>query len=247
MKNQGKNFVENTKYRYLDESDQNKGLPQPPLVLPMDDESHLVFELPSPQELKIAKVDLTEAINNRVSVRLYKQEALSLEELSYLLWVTQGIKEVTKRPATLRTVPSAGCRHPFETYLLINNVTSLQQGLYRYLPLNHTLELVNSDVDMSDKITAACVGQAMVKNSAVTFIWTAVQYRTYWRYGERGYRYFYLDAGHVCQNLYLACEAINSGCCAIAAYKDDELDSLLGLDGEQQFAVYVATVGKKKV
>ena len=245
MKNQGKNFVETTKYRYLDESNQNKGLPQPPLVLPMINETHQVFSLPAPQDLNIAKVDLTDAINNRVSVRKYKDEELSLQELSYLLWVTQGIKEVVKRPATKRTVPSAGCRHAFETYLLINNVAELPAGLYKYLPLDHTLELIPTEAGIADKITKACLRQSMVSNSAVTFMWVAVKERMYWRYGERGYRYLYIDAGHVCQNLYLACEAIASGCCAIAAYFDDELDSLLGINGDDQFTIYVATVGKK--
>lgn len=85
----------------------------------------------------------------------------------------------------------------------------------------------------------------MVKNSAVTFFWAAVTYRMGWRYGERGYRYLFLDAGHVCQNLYLAAEAVGCGVCAIAAFEDDTLNQLLGLDGVEQFAVYVATAGRK--
>jgi len=85
----------------------------------------------------------------------------------------------------------------------------------------------------------------MVANCAVTFIWAADFYRMSWRYGERGLRYIYIDAGHVCQNLYLAAEAINSGVCAIGAYEDDIINEILGLDGENQFTVYVATLGKR--
>jgi SagB-type dehydrogenase family enzyme len=66
-----------------------------------------------------------------------------------------------------------------------------------------------------------------------------------WRYGERGYRYLYLDAGHVCQNLYLAAESINCGVCAIAAFSDDDMNSLLKIDGVEQYVIYLATVGKK--
>ncbi len=245
MIGQGKRFMEETKYRCLEESDQNKGLPQPPLVLPMDDDKHPVVDLPAPQELKMPKLDLTEAINNRVSVRKYADKPLSQSELSYLLWTTQGIKQVTTRPATLRTVPSAGSRHPFETYLLINRVQGIEAGLYRYLPLEHALEQISLEEGLADRITAACMRQAMVRNSGVTFIWTAVRYRTYWRYGERGYRYFHLDAGHVCQNLYLASAVVDSGCCGIAAFFDDDINGILGLDGEEQFTVYIATVGKK--
>ena len=70
--------------------------------------------------------------------------------------------------------------------------------------------------------------------------------RMRWRYGERGVRFIHLDAGHVCQNLYLAAEAINSGVCAIAAFDDIEVNTLLNIDGESVFTTYIATVGKKK-
>jgi SagB-type dehydrogenase family enzyme len=66
-----------------------------------------------------------------------------------------------------------------------------------------------------------------------------------WRYSERSFRYFFLDAGHVCQNLYLAAESIGLGACAVGAFDDDEINSLLGLDGEEQFVVYAGAAGKK--
>ncbi len=246
IKDQGKRFMHETKYRFLDTSDQVKKLPQPPLYLGPDDPSHTILDLPDPRKITMPMRDITEIINNRVSVRKYADKPLTQEELSYLLWVTQGIKEVTKRPATLRTVPSAGSRHPFETYLLINRVEGIKPGLYRFLAFEHKLEEINLAEDMAELITAACHQQAMVKNCGVTFIWTAVRYRTYWRYGERGYRYFHLDAGHVCQNLYLAADVVDSGCCGIAAFDDDDLNALLGLDGEERFTVYVCTCGKKE-
>ena len=90
--------------------------------------------------VKVNKVDLTDAINSRVSVRAYSDEPLSIDELSYVLWCTQGVKEVTKRPATQRTVPSAGARHCFESYVLINRVEGLASGLYRYMAIDHKLQ-----------------------------------------------------------------------------------------------------------
>ena len=168
-----------------------------------------------------------------------------MEQLSYLLWCTQGVKAVFQGAATLRNVPSAGARHAFETYLLINKVEGITPGLYRFLGLEHSLIPVLLDKDIADKITKACLNQNFVKSSAVTFLWIAVPYRMNWRYGERGYRYLYLDAGHVCQNLYISAESINCGTCAIAAYADDELNQILGLDGKEQFVIYLATVGLK--
>ncbi|NLN84189.1 MAG: SagB/ThcOx family dehydrogenase [Firmicutes bacterium] len=241
----GPTFIEYTKYQHqLEHSDQMQFLPQPELTDPTPTDLPL-FDLPKPDQLNIGEIDLTKAINQRVSVRKYTDQKFSLEELSYLLWTTQGIREITDRPATLRTVPSAGSRHSFETYLLINRVETLKPGLYKYCALDHKLALLSDAPSLADELTDICHRQGMVRNSAVTFFWAAEIYRNVWRYQERAYRYVHLDAGHVCQNLYLACEAIASGCCGIAAFDDDRLSEVLQIDGVNRFPVYVATVGKK--
>jgi SagB-type dehydrogenase family enzyme len=244
MKKIGKEFIEFTKDQYDVESDQMKGVPQPPLELPRDISAELIV-LPKFNKESFKDISLFDAVIHRQSIRKYSEQALNLEELSVLLWCTQGVKQIINTRATRRTVPSAGARHAFETYLLINKVDSLKSGLYRYMALEHSLAEVKFDEDIADKITAACMGQGFVKTSAVTFIWTAVTERMTWRYNERGYRYLHLDAGHVCQNLYLAAEALECGCCAIAAYNDDELNEIIGIDSDKQFAIYIATVGKR--
>jgi len=161
------------------------------------------------------------------------------------LWMTQGVKRFTKRPATLRPVPSAGARHAFETYLLANLVEGLAPGLYRFAASQHALVNLEMPADINEQITHACTDQNQVLTSAATFIWVAVTERMTWRYSQRGYRYLHLDAGHVCQNLYLAAEQIGCGVCAIAAFDDDLLNSTLHLDGEKLFAIYVASLGKR--
>ena len=153
-----------------------------------------------------------------------------MEELSYLLWCTQGVKAVTPRPCTLRTVPSGGARHAFETYLMVRAVTGLEPGIYRFLAIEHALQLVKPGTQTLQDVTDLCGDQKMVELSAVTFIWTAVPYRMVWRYNQRAYRGLFLDAGHVCQNLYLAAEAIDCGVCAINAFFDDEFNAYLGFD-----------------
>jgi len=240
----GREFMEKTKYQYLDKSDQLKGIPQPPPELAYDTNQKLI-ELPNPQKYKGKTDSLCEVIAKRRSLRQYSRKPLSVEELSYLLWCTQGVQEVTSDNKTLRTVPSAGARHAFETYLLINNVESIDPGLYRFLAVEHKLQQISISPDLSDKFVDGALGQQMVKNCAVTFIWVAVVSRMTWRYGERGYRYMLLDAGHVCQNLYLSGESVNCGTCAIAAYSDDDMNNLLSLDGVNQFVIYMATTGRK--
>jgi len=88
------------------------------------------------------------------------------------------------------------------------------------------------------------VGQRFVGNGAATFLWTTVPARMEWRYAEASYKVIALDAGHVCQNLYLACEVVGAGTCAVAAYDQEAADTLLGVDGESEFTLYMAPVGK---
>lgn len=240
----GTEFIEATKYKNIvGESDQQQEVPQPPLERPYQGE-YEPMNLPKIEEIQVKKVDLAEAIQTRKSHRVYTEESLTLDELTYLLWMTAGVKQVYENRATIRTVPSAGARHAFETYLLINNVEGLEAGLYRYLAVDHQLVAVDLREGLAEDIMQGCLEQKFVATSAVTFLWAADAYRMTWRYVERGYRYLHLDAGHVCQNLYLAAQGVDGGVCAIAAYDDDRINELLGLNGEDDFVVYIATVGK---
>ena len=241
----GARFMKHTRYVYSQASDQQKAIPQPPLQKTYDSGAQRI-SLPSPDTLELQTADLRALVEQRKSVRSYSSTPITLQELSFLLWATQGVKQVYQNRATMRTVPSAGARHAFETYLCINNVQSLPQGLYRYLALEHELLVVSQDDTVTDRVFGGCWEQAMVHGCAAVFIWTAVPYRMGWRYGERGYRYLHLDAGHVCQNLYLASEAIGCGVCAIAAYVDEIMNDVLGIDGKEEFTIYIATAGKKQ-
>jgi len=239
----GRDFMEKTKYRYLAAPDQQRNLPQPPLEIPAVPDKP-IFGLPKPETIVIPPIDLRKAIEERYSIRAYEKEPLGLGELAFLLWCTQGVKKIAGTQATFRTVPSAGARHAFETYLLVNDVEGLEPGLYRYLALSHQLQQLDTDPALHIRIAEACLGQQFVMRAGVVFLWVAVPYRMTWRYGERGYRELHKDAGHVCQNLYLAASAVGCGVCAIAAYDDDVMHEILGIDGVGQFLIYLATVGK---
>lgn len=227
------------------QTDQNKRITPPPVEKPCPPEANRI-DLPKYDQLKdIGKIDLKAAIKNRESRRSYSHQSLSLEELSFLLWATQGIRENLDSGHALRTVPSAGCRHAFETYLCVLNVQDLDQGVYRYLPIEHQLLFEFTEENLNKKIRHAVLGQRYPGEAAVTFIWTTIPYRMEWRYGLAAHKVIAIDAGHVCQNLYLACEAIGAGTCAIAAYDQVEMDKLLRIDGQDEFTIYLASVGKK--
>lgn len=226
------------------ETDQSKGIAPPPIQKPYSNEQKLI-RLPDRNEwTTIVGTTIEMAIASRKSHRKYKAESISLEELSYLLWATQGIRYMGAPERAYRNVPSAGCRHAFETYLCILNVESLEQGIYRYLPIEHSLILEHSIAKLSEKIISATLKQSFTGKAAVNFIWSVIPYRTEWRYGTASHRVIAIDVGHVCQNLYLACTAINAGTCAIAAFNQRQMDELLGLDGNDEFTIYIAPVGK---
>lgn len=237
-------FINKTKLCNLEESDREKKIPRPNFE--QDPEgTHEVIELPDPKTLELTNVDVIEAIEKRMSVRDYSAFPISLSELSLLLWCTQGVKRIIPNIVALRNVPSAGARNALETFLLINNVEGMEKGLYKYSALKHELLKLDAGKDIKDDFASACDDQDHVKNSNVTFIWTAIPYRMTWSYADRGYRYLFIDAGHVCQNLYLAAEKLGLGACAIGHFDDDRLNKLLHIDGINQFAIYAATVGKR--
>jgi SagB-type dehydrogenase family enzyme len=229
------------------ESDQSKGRAAPPLEKAIPEGAPLV-PLVSVEKLSLGKVSLAEAIRERESRRDYSDEALSLEELSFLLWATQGVKKVHPEGRwAKRTVPSGGCRHPFETYLAVANVGSVRPGLYRYSALRHALVGLGRPAEPAGRsLGELCFGQSFVDEAAVLFVWTAVPYRTEWRYAADSLKDILISCGHICQNLYLACEAIVAGTCGILAYDQAAMDEFLGVDGKEEMALYCAPVGKRK-
>ena len=240
------------------ETDQRKGIKPPANQKPYPQEATLIDLVP-PDNLTMGQMPLIEAIRKRRSRREYTDEHLSLEELSFLLWATQGVdQEATKRyrewlagvigwsisdiPSLMRTVPSGGACHPFETYLVVNRVQELKPGIYRYLSVEHKLLVLEGGLIFETKVSDSL--PPMLARSAVVFLWTAIPYRTEWRYTIVAPKLIAQESGHICQNLYLACEAIGAGTCAVGAYDQKTMDDLLGVDGEDEFTIYVAPVGK---
>ena len=222
---------------------QSSGEPPPPIQKPVPADRSIIM-LPGRDEWHFSPCDLLTAIGRRESHRRFLPDPLTMQELSMLLWAAQGVRSVVHEAAVLRTVPSAGCRHPFESYFAALRIDGLAPAIYRYLPLEHALLLEKQPEKLAESLVVAAHGQRFVAQAAGCFIWTAIPGRTEWRYAEASYKVIALDAGHVCQNLYLACEAIGAGTCAIAAYRQNLMDELLGVDGDDEFTIYLAPVGK---
>lgn len=228
-------------------SDQQLRLPQPPLCkAPMADESERIA-LPLDFSGLELKNDVISLIRDRRSSRVYTEEDMSIEELSFLLWATQGIKSIRgKSYATIRTVPCGGARHEFETYLIVRKISGLAEGIYHYLPMEHAIEFLGKPENIEKTINDTLCGQKWAEKANVVFYWTMVAYRAEWRYGTHSHRVALLDAGHLCQNLYLAVTALGTGTCGIGAFSHDECNKVFGIDGNEEYMVYTAPVGTVK-
>jgi SagB-type dehydrogenase family enzyme len=224
-------------------SDQNRGVPMPDAQPAFLGEA---VALPDTRADSFS-VPLGDAFARRASRRAFLPEPLDLTELAWLLRAVSGVRQVIRRQGggvvTLRAAPSAGARHPLDTLIAVFDVKGLKPGLYRYMPLDDTLDFTGR-VPSRSEIISACLAQEFCGSSSVVFIWTAVPYRTEWRYGPVSPKLIALDAGHACQNLYLAVEAIGAGTCAIGAYDQELSDAMCGLEGSDEFVVYMAPVGK---
>jgi len=226
------------------QSDEQKKIDPPLFQQPYPKDAKLIDLIP-PDEFSIGKAPFLDLVNSRMSRRKYTEESLLLEELSFLLWSTQGVKRVLKSGVGVkRTVPSSGAKSPFETYLVVNRVEGLEPGLYRYISFTHQLLFIKQIDDAEVKMGELAYNQKFVGRASVIFYWTAVPYRTEWRYTVLSHKFIAVDLGLVCQNLYMACEAINLGTVAIGYYEQNKLDKLFELNTEEEFVVLLAPVGK---
>ncbi len=200
----------------------------------------LDYEPVSLPEVRLTSdVSLEETLLHRRSIRDYTDEALSLEEVSQLLWAAQGITEAWGG----RTAPSAGALYPLEVYLVVGDVEDLTLGVYQYRPDGHELVKVK-DGDVRAELAEAALDQDSVQNGAIDIVIAAVYERTKVKYGERGIRYVHMEAGHAAQNVYLQATALDLGTVTIGAFYDDSVRDIVGMPGDVA-PLYVIPVGKK--
>lgn len=197
------------------------------------------FRLPPPSRNTLTVDD---ALRKRRSVREFSDRPLEVDDLSYLLWASTGIRE-SRGGHDFRTAPSAGALYPVETYVVVNSVQGVDAGLYHYNIKDHALELLREG-HLGEEIAHAALEQDMCASAPVVMIWTALFERSRWKYGQRAFRYVYLDAGHVAANLALSAAATGLGSCQIAATFDDEVNGLLGIDGAEESVIYMSVVGR---
>jgi SagB-type dehydrogenase family enzyme len=197
--------------------------------------------IPLSREFPAKSLPIVDMLKKRRSVRSFSPKPLSIAELSFLLWASTGVQR-REQGYDFRTVPSAGALYPIETYLVANNVEGLEKALYHYSIEAHALEVLKVG-EFAENFAHAALEQEMFIKAPVVLVWTAVFERSKWKYAQRAYRYVYLEAGHIAQNLALSATSIGLGSCQIGAFFDDEINQILGVDGTDESVIYLSVVG----
>ncbi len=186
-----------------------------------------------------SNISVEEALLKRRSVRDYKDKPLTLAEVSQLLWAAQGITG----SFGFRTAPSAGALYPLEVYIFAGNVKDLLDGIYKYRPHKHELGMVVKG-DKRNELYRAALSQSSVREAPVVIVFSAVYERTTVKYGERGMRYIFIEAGHAAQNIFLQAVSLDLGAVVIGAFYDDEVKKIMKMPDREQ-PLYIMPVGKK--
>ena len=230
------------------------GVPQPAVQEPCPDGA-LIIDLPIIDEASSPKMSFFECASKRCSRRIYIEKPLTVFELAFLLWCTQGIKKVI--PGFRKHMPDGTGRNyirpvpnvynPFETYVAILNVENLEQGAYRYLPLDHKLVFLRKIDNIAEKVAGSFRNvmqtQDYTMKAGAIFYWTCLPHRAKWRNKDTYAKNVLLEMGHISQNFYLATEALSCGAVVISGYIQDKADRLVGVDGESEFMTHCASVG----
>jgi len=239
----GKEFINGTRYPDYSTVDLVVRVKEPPHELPVK-EDQVVIKLPNPKKIKLPDLPVRNAIERWEPVGFFSRSSMTMKELTYLLWCTQGFKRMVAETIQLRNVPSSGSRYPLETYFVANEVEGLEMGLYRYLPKSGSIVAERIDSGLILEMSTASMNFKLMTRAAVTFLWVAVPYRSVWALGNRGYRSVLIEAGHSCQNLIMASAGLGYQVFPTDMFHDELIAKLAGLDTETQWPIYLAAVGR---
>ena len=197
----------------------------------------MTIKLPEPRY--DSDISIEETLKNRRSVRNYSNRPLTLQEVSQLLWASQGITKEN----FYRTAPSAGALYPLEVYVVCGNVKDLSAGIYKYRSHKHELLRI-LEGDKRRELCNAALGQSCVKNAPIDIVFSGVFERTTGKYGQRGIRYVYMEAGHAAENLLLQAVSLNLGAVVIGAFSDRKVKKVMEMRGKEE-PLYIIPVGRE--
>lgn len=213
----------------------------PEFSLKQTEAANKIKTIKLPPPIVKGKISLEETIKKRRSERDFQDRALTVRQVSQILWAAQGI---TEERGFKRAAPSAGALYPLELYLVVKKVKELEAGVYHYHPANHTLDLTLRG-NYQTPLAEACLGQMFIADAPVCLVIAAEYERTTAKYGKRGLRYVHIEVGHVGENICLQVVALGLGTVTIGAFWDEEVSRRLSLPKNYK-PLYVLPVGYVK-
>ena len=197
------------------------------------------------------KISLEDILLKRRSLRNFSKKAIPISKIYKLLQLSYGVSGFSSIKSNsetqnykLRSAPSAGALYSCELYLLALNVKNLEKGVYHYLPEASELEMLKSNNNLEERIHESIIDPQQFQNWAAALIITGTFIKAVTKYGERGYRYVLLDAGHIGQNIYLTATALNLGVVGVCGFYDDKVNNVLSLDGQNESTLYIMLIGQ---
>lgn len=205
-------------------------------------------KVPLPMDLPPSMRTFDEVVGGRVSARDFAPGAIGVQQLAKALTFGYGVtrsNDDNDYPRPFRAVPSGGALYPLEVYVHATRVNGLAAGLYHYDPEDETLDVLRLG-DESAEVASFMVQPDLCRRAAVTLLLTAVFVRSVFKYGDRGYRFVLMEAGHLAQNMLLTAAAMGLAGVSIGGYVDRRADRYLRLDGVNESVVYVLHLGREK-
>jgi SagB-type dehydrogenase family enzyme len=197
-----------------------------------------IIKLPAP--IYHSNTSIEQALKERRSIRTYGNGPITLQQVAQLLWAAQGITSVNG----FRTSPSAGGLYPLDIYVICGNINTLPTGVYHYNPKNHSLKLLVKG-DKRKNLAIAALNQTTIQNGNADIVITGTYMKTIEKYGQRGKRYVYMEAGHVAENIYLQAVSLGIGTVSIGAFNDTAVKSILNISNNTD-PLYIMPIGKIK-
>jgi SagB-type dehydrogenase family enzyme len=191
----------------------------------------------------LPRMPLRDALDRRRSGLGAAALPLRRRQLSALLSASYAAR--LRNDRLRRPVPSAGGLYPLELYPVVRSVSGVKPGVYHYDPYVDRIELLG-DGDPTAELAAAVVDPELAREAALTIALTAVFPRVRFKYGQRGYRFALLEAGHLAQNLVLTAAALRLAALPYGGFYDRRIDAIVGADGIDECSVYVLFFGERR-
>jgi len=177
-----------------------------------------------------------------------EESGLDLARLASILYYSAGVTKHKTYPGGelyFRAAACAGALYPIETYVVCGDLDDLSAGVYHFNPGDFALRRLR-DGDFRMALSRATANEPHIGSCAVTLIFTSISWRSTWKYRDRAYRYHFWDNGMILANALAMAAAHELTANVVIGFVDQELNKLIGIDGEQELALSLLALGRER-